>query len=578
MKKLCLFLTLLSLAGMNMQAQTKPTLTFLPFTGVTSEDAQILMVLLANHEDIRGAFTVLPGAGNFSGILQEIQGAGLSPESRGLKSAFKTDAVITIHTKKMQDRGLVFISLVQAQTLQLLAGHYQRYNTIRDLRSLLPAIVKNLISSSIPKPDLPKLAVMQPFTSLDKEEAALLTMALAIDLAGRKEYALFPWDLSRVPAPSAAYSGIIDPSVIREMGRAANAGYILTADLLNMGTANLFRTGIVQTEDGDFVSEGGIEYRNLPEELGLVARLGAALMDVKQEAAPRRNPPARNLPALAPAPLTRLEPAKRVTPPDAAGKPPLSHVSQGAAPDAAQFARLEAGSFIMGSPLSEVSRDRDETPHQVGVNAFYLGKREVTQAEYEGVMGNNPSYFKGPDLPVEQVTWFDAVAYCNARSVKEGLAPVYTIHEQEIIWNHGADGYRLPTEAEWEYACRAGTATAYNLGGAITPAQGNYDGNYPYNKGPKGEYRQKTTPAGSFAPNLWGLFDMHGNVYEWCWDQYKPYSVGGLDGSMLADAVIRGGSWYSEGRFLRSANRVRASHEGRSYYIGFRVARSILSP
>ena len=553
---------------MPVHAQTKPTLTLLPFTGVNSEDTQTLMVLLANHEDIRDAFTVLPGTGNFSGILQEIQGAGLSAGS----GAFKADTVITIHTKPIKSGGLVFISLARTDTLQLLSGHYQRYNTIRDLRALLPNIVKSLRAGVMPKRNLPKLAVMRPFTSLDKEEAALLTLALTIDLANRDEYAVFPWDLSRVPEPGAAYSGIIDPSAIREMGRITNSLYILTVDLLNMGTANLFRTGIVQTEEGSFVSEGDMEYRNLPEELGLVARLGAKLTDVKRE------PLMGNLPAMAPPPVTRLEPAFRITPPDGSGeqerRPPSS---QNAAPDILKnFVRLETGSFVMGSPLSEVSRDRDEIPHQVGVGAFYMGKHEVTQEEYEEVMGNNPSYFKGPNLPVEQVNWFDAVAYCNARSVKEGLTPAYTIQEREIIWNHGADGYRLPTEAEWEYACRAGTTTAYNLGNAITPVQGNYDGNYPYNKGAKGEYRQKTTPVGSFNPNPWGLFDMHGNVYEWCWDQYKSYGVGGLDGSMLADAVIRGGSWYSEARFLRSGNRVRASHEGRSYYLGFRLARSII--
>ncbi|MDR2494891.1 MAG: formylglycine-generating enzyme family protein [Spirochaetaceae bacterium] len=572
MKKLLPFIALLSFLGMNARAQTKPTLTLLPFTGVIGEDTQTMMVLLANHEDIRNAFTVFPVTGNFSGILKEISGAGLSTGPDWLKNAFKADTLIIVHTRQVKSANLAFIMLAHTDTLQLLAGHYQRYNTIRDLRSLLPDIVKNLLSSLRPRENLSKLTVMRPFTSLDKEEADLLTMALTVDLANRREYAVFPWDLSRVPEPGIPYSGIIDPSAIREMGRMTQSTHILTADLLNMGTTNLFKVGIVQTEEGSFVSEGDMEYRSLPEELGLVTQLGAKLMDVKKEAAmtrPTRHPAAGS-------PVTRLEPAVRITPaPPAHTAPPARNPAPPAAAPK-DFVRIESGSYTMGSPLSEVSRDRDETEHKVTVDAFYLGKYEVTQEEYQAVTGNNPSDFKGPSLPVEQVSWYDAVAYCNARSVKEGLTPAYTIGEQEIVWNHGADGYRLPTEAEWEYACRAGTATAYHTGNAIDPNQANYDGNYPYNKAAKGAYRKKTAPVGSFNPNPWGLFDMHGNVYEWCWDQYNPYSVGGLDGSMLADAVIRGGSWYSEARFLRSANRVRASHEARSYYIGFRVARSLV--
>jgi formylglycine-generating enzyme required for sulfatase activity len=206
-----------------------------------------------------------------------------------------------------------------------------------------------------------------------------------------------------------------------------------------------------------------------------------------------------------------------------------------------------------------------------------MGKFPVTQAEYEAVMGNNPSHFRGADLPVDQINWFDAIIYCNARSIKEGLTPVYTINEEKIIWDHSANGYRLPMEAEWEYAARAGTVTAFNVGETITTYQANFDGNYPFNRGPVGVFRRTTNPMGTFPPNAWGLYDMHGNVYEWCWDQYNPYGVGGLDGSVLERAVIRGGCWYSEARFLRSANRVRTRHVVRSNLIGLRVVRSVFN-
>jgi formylglycine-generating enzyme required for sulfatase activity len=239
------------------------------------------------------------------------------------------------------------------------------------------------------------------------------------------------------------------------------------------------------------------------------------------------------------------------------------------------FVRIEGGFFIMGSPASEVSRHRDETQRQVMVGAFYMGKNEVTQREYEQVMRTNPSKFFGASLPVERVSWFDAVAYCNARSIIEGLTPAYVIRETEILWDHNADGYRLPTEAEWEYACRAGTKAAFNVGNNITPNQANFDGNYPYNRQFKGRYRARTLTARSFSPNDWGLYDMHGNVYEWCWDQYKPYgTAASLDGSLSSPGIIRGGSWTSEARFLRSANRASMDHTAKADYVGFRVARS----
>jgi formylglycine-generating enzyme required for sulfatase activity len=239
------------------------------------------------------------------------------------------------------------------------------------------------------------------------------------------------------------------------------------------------------------------------------------------------------------------------------------------------FVRIEGGFFIMGSPASEVSRHNDETQRQVMVGAFYMGKNEVTQREYEQVMRTNPSKFSGASLPVERVSWFDAIAYCNTRSIIEGLTPAYVIRETEILWDHNADGYRLPTEAEWEYACRAGTKAAFNVGNNITPNQANFDGNYPYNKQFKGRYRARTLTARSFSPNDWGLYDMHGNVYEWCWDQYKSYgNAASLDGSLSSPGVIRGGSWTSEARFLRSANRALMDHAAKTDYVGFRVARS----
>jgi formylglycine-generating enzyme required for sulfatase activity len=153
----------------------------------------------------------------------------------------------------------------------------------------------------------------------------------------------------------------------------------------------------------------------------------------------------------------------------------------------------------------------------------------VTQAQWQAVMGYNPSYFKGDDRPVEKVSWGDCQEFC-------------------LIHLAARDGkrYRLPTEAEWEYACRAGTTTPFSFGETISTDQANYDGNYTYGKGKKGTYRQQTTMVGSFPPNAWGLFDMQGNVWEWCQDGYGPYPLRGNEDPLLKDGlprVLRGGSW-----------------------------------
>ncbi|WP_461256017.1 SUMF1/EgtB/PvdO family nonheme iron enzyme [Treponema sp. R80B11-R83G3] len=245
----------------------------------------------------------------------------------------------------------------------------------------------------------------------------------------------------------------------------------------------------------------------------------------------------------------------------------------------AGMVRINGGTFTMGSPANEPSRSSNEGPqHQVTVSSFYMGKYEVTQKEYQEVMGTNPSNFKGDNLPVEQVSWYDAVEYCNKRSQKEGLTPAYTRNGDNVTWNKNANGYRLPTEAEWEYACRAGTTTPFSTGNNVTTSQANYDGNNPYNNNAKGEYRQKTMAVGSFSPNALGLYDMHGNVWEWCWDWYGNYSSGSqtdpIGTSSGSYRVGRGGSWYNSAEDVRSGYRFNyyAPYD-RGSGIGFRLVR-----
>jgi len=176
------------------------------------------------------------------------------------------------------------------------------------------------------------------------------------------------------------------------------------------------------------------------------------------------------------------------------------------------------------------------------------------------VMDTAPSHFKGPNRPVEQVSWNDCVAFCEK----------LTGH----LNGHGT--IRLPTEAEWEYACRAGTTTEYHFGDRITPDQVNYDGNHPWNGSPQGAYRQQTTDVGSFPANAWGLFDMHGNVWEWCQDVYAAYDdADQVDPVNLSEhsndrRVLRGGSWLYYARNCRAAFRGRITPDFR-FFVGFRV-------
>ncbi len=253
------------------------------------------------------------------------------------------------------------------------------------------------------------------------------------------------------------------------------------------------------------------------------------------------------------------------------------------------FILVEGGAFRMGSPEDENWRIDDETPHEVTVASFYIDVYETTQAGWEAVMGGNPSTFTGEKLPVENLSWLDAIQYANAKSEGAGLTPAYVIDGESVTWNRAADGYRLPTEAEWEYACRAGTATPFNLERSLDADDANFYGHYPYEieenyfddsvlDARPGQYRGETVEVGSFAPNAWGLYDMHGNVNEWCWDWYGPYDLENTDNPTGAQTgtrhVYRGGGWNDFGKNMRSAYRAAGQTDMKSYNLGVRLVRN----
>ncbi|WAL60118.1 formylglycine-generating enzyme family protein [Thermocoleostomius sinensis A174] len=222
----------------------------------------------------------------------------------------------------------------------------------------------------------------------------------------------------------------------------------------------------------------------------------------------------------------------------------------------------------MGSPADEPERRDSESPQrQVTVPGFFMGRFQVTQAQYEAIVGSNPSNFSGANRPVEQVSWNDAIEFCEKLSQRTGQT------------------YRLPSEAEWEYACRAGTTTPFHFGATITTDLVNYNGNFTYASAPNGEYRQQTTDVGSFPPNAFGLYDMHGNVWEWCQDVWhENYAGAPTDGSAWIEGgesnnrLLRGGSWNNNPRNCRSANRNRNLPDNRNNNNGFRVVLSASTP
>ena len=233
-----------------------------------------------------------------------------------------------------------------------------------------------------------------------------------------------------------------------------------------------------------------------------------------------------------------------------------------------RFRWIEPGEFLMGSPDGEAERFDNEGPQHVVrlTEGYWLADTACSQALWQAVTGGNPSRFK-EDLqnPVEQVSWDDVDGFLRRL---EALLP-------------GVKA-ALPTEAEWEYACRAGTKTAFSFDDAITPEQANYDGSQAYAGGATGEYREKTVPVKTFAANPWGLYQMHGNVWEWCADGHRTYDdvpqtdARGPEGD--APRALRGGSWRDEPRWLRSACRYVNERDRRYVNVGFRFSLRSTSP
>jgi formylglycine-generating enzyme required for sulfatase activity/TolB-like protein len=538
MKRAGLFLTvfiLMVLLPAALFAQKKESLAVFAFTGGSASDGEAIASSLTRQATLRNAFnkTTLVtrstiAAMNFEQRFQRNSGLTDADSIFELGKQLNASHVIAGNITRLGDRNLVLVSIMDVESLQQIAGDYRTYRTIEEIDALIPSIAQKL-AVAVPRntANLPGLSV-PPFNILsgvNQNEAMVLAQILACELANSGKYAVLPRtdSIDKVMEEQRRQrTGVTDQERVRLLGVGRNALYVLSGSVQRLGTLNKFTADILNILDGSFIDGHEESYSNIADGLTKMADLSGKLTGV-------------------------------------------------GGPD--NFVRINGGTFTMGSPASESGRGSDEGPQrQVTVSSFNIGKYQVTQKEYEEIMGTNPSNFKGSNLPVERVSWFDAIEYCNRRSQRENLTPAYTISgsgdNRTVTWNRNANGYRLPTEAEWEYACRAGTTTAYNTGASINDNTGWYTANSA----------GSTQEVGKKPPNAWGLYDMHGNVWEWCWDWYassypsgaQTDPIGASSGSIR---VFRGGSWSHSATAVRSAYRSYRTPSDRVNFLGFRLVR-----
>jgi formylglycine-generating enzyme required for sulfatase activity len=326
-----------------------------------------------------------------------------------------------------------------------------------------------------------------------------------------------------------------DPNKTARLGAAAGADYILAGEIDEMDGVYFVTARMIDLNTAEQIASSDIEFERLNQARTAMEEFTDRFLRAlgyKSGPPPRSGSAAQSAPANTGGNFSLRETIRAID---------------------ANMVHIPGGTFMMGSISGQGNAD-ERPQHQVSLGGFSIGKYEVTQAEYEAVMGSNPGNFKDGGLPVETVSWLDAVEFCNRLSRAANLTPAYTISGANVTWNKGAEGYRLPTEAEWEYAC--GEWIDGWLGG---------------NSG------RMTHPAGQLASNRYGLHDMIGNVQEWCWDWYGSYGRAAQPNPQGPESgttrVRRGHSFQNAGRLLLT-NRDYGVPREKNNTTGFRVARS----
>ncbi|MDR2149619.1 MAG: SUMF1/EgtB/PvdO family nonheme iron enzyme [Spirochaetaceae bacterium] len=561
--------------GRLIPGKEKETLAILPFTGAQGEDGETIAELFSFQKDLTALFNPVPRTSITRAIRNE-QGfqmtSGMTnPDTiAALGKQLGARYVVSGTITQLGEQNLLVIAILHTEDLRQIAGDIQTYRTIEEIESKLPGMARNIAAAvMLDASELPLLAIppVQWSGETDNREADTLAQILAVHLIRSEKYAVYPRTKSLEQVQEEynnQFGGDTADEYLPHIGKATNPRLVLSVTARKLGSLNKFNAAVINLETG--IQEAGdtVNYQSIAdgmsvmEELALkltgqekeVARLGLERRDSAQAERERRE-----------AEAAQAERERREA--EAAAQREQERRAQAAA---AGMVLVPAGTFMMGSNEG----DSDEKPvHRVTISKpFYMSKYEITQQEWRKVMGNNPSYFKGDNLPVEKVSWYDAIEYCNRRSVNEGLTPAYMINGSSVTWNRSANGYRLPTEAEWEYAARSGGKDTYTYAGSNSvDSVAWYDGNSG----------GSTQAVGTRAANSLGLYDMSGNVWEWCWDWYGSYGNSAVTDPMGAASgsyrVRRGGGWNYDARDVRSAYRNDGTPTNRLYNLGLRVVR-----
>jgi len=523
----------------------KDSLALFPLTGSSREDGEAIVSSLARQRVLRDAFNRITlvtrnsmAAIEYERRIQE-DSKLTDPDTifefgREMNAAFVMAGYIT----SLGNQNLVVVSILDVESLQQVAGDYRAYSTIEEIDALIPDMARKLAASlQRDTSSLPGLSV-PPFTiseDVNRNDAQVLAQMLSCDLANEGRYAVLPRtdSLDKVMDEHRRQrSGVTDPERVKRLGIGRNARFVLSGSVERIGNLNKLTADIHDIEDDSFLDGHEERYSDFFDGMLIIPKLAAYL--------------------------------------------------SGVAITGDNFIRVAGGTFQMGSNDGGIN---ERPVHTVTIKSFSMSMYLVTQKEYREVMGDNPSLYTGDNFPVGSVTWYNAVEFCNLLSLREGLTPVYTIHKDRqdinnnsdddpykwaVSWNRNADGYRLPTEAEWEYAAKGGNGSP----GDYVYSGSNYLDEVAWYEANSGGNPQE---VGTLKPNILGLYDMSGNVWEWCWDWYGDYfggpqtdPVGTPSGS---SRVIRGGSYFRSAERQRSAYRNIGAPSNRYYDVGFRLVR-----